>query len=286
VVTKLVSGPGADYAFVDPQCNGYLWVYRIVAGAAHRLGTAAFDLLGGPHHAWAVTYPRHTLLTPLDGGRTVTLKAGTDPVADTAAGLVVADHPRAGRPGTVELVNPTTGALVRRLARGSPLGAAAVVLVRRPGCGARQASGTCTLESIGLRTGQPAGTFVLPAGRVPVSGAVFSPSGAVAAFRLARARPDPRVTAGHPPPPADVAVLHLRTGRLDIVPGLELPPGTGAGLAFDATGSWLLATVSEGGHGELLAWRHGMPGPALVARLPGPLMAPPPLLLAPSSSRN
>jgi hypothetical protein len=111
---------------------------------------------------------------------------------------------------------------------------------------------------------------------------VFSPSGAVAAFQLARARPDPRVTTGHPLPPADVAVLHLRTGRLDIVPGLELPPGTGAGLAFDATGSWLLATVSEGDHGELLAWRHGMPGPALVTRLPGPLMAPPPLLV-PSS---
>jgi hypothetical protein len=286
VVTKLVSGPGADYAFVDPQCNGYLWVYRIVAGAAHRLGTAAFDLLGGPHHAWAVTYPRHTLLTPLDGGRTVTLKAGTYPVADTAAGLVVADHPRAGRPATVELVDPTTGALVRRLATGSPLGAAAdVVLVSRPGCGAPQARGTCTLGSIGLRTGQPEATFVLPAGRVPVGDAAFSPSGAVAAFRLARARPDPRVTAGHPPLPADVAVLHLRSGRLDIVPGLELPPGTGAGLAFDATGSWLLATVSEGDHGQLLAWRHGMPGPALVTSLPGPLMAPPPLL-APSSSPN
>ena len=137
VVAKLVSGPDADYAFVDPQCNGYLWVYRIVAGAAHRLGTAAFDLLGGPHHAWAVTYPRHTLLTPLNGGRTVTLKAGTDPVADTAAGLVVAYQPRAGRPGTLELLDPNTGALVRRLARGSPLGAAGgIVLVSLPGCGA------------------------------------------------------------------------------------------------------------------------------------------------------
>src|SRR5262249_33065448 len=148
------------------------------------------------------------------------------------------------------------------------------------------ASGTCTLESIGLRTGRPAATFALPAGRVPVGDAVFSPSGAVAAFRLARARPDPRVTTGHPIPPADVAVLHLRTGRLDLGPAPERPPGTGAGWAFDATGSWLPATVSEGAHGELLAGRPGMPGPALVTRLPGPLMAPPPLLLARSSSRN
>jgi hypothetical protein len=284
VVTKLISGPGADYAFVDPQCSGYLWVYRIVAGVAHRLGTAAFDLLGGPHHAWAVTYPRHTLLTSLNGGRTVTLKAGTDPVADTAAGLVVAYHPQAGRPGTVDLVDPDTGALVRRLARGSPLGAAAgVALVSRPGCGVPPAHPVCTLESIDLTTGQPTARFELPAGRIPVSDAVFSPGGTVAAFQLARARRDPRVTTGRPLPPADVAVLHLNTGRLDIVPGLELPPGTGAGLAFDATGSWLLATVSEGDHGELLTWRRGMPGPALVTRLPGPLMAAPPLLPAPSS---
>jgi hypothetical protein len=281
VVTKLISGPGADYAFVDPQCSGYLWVYRIVAGAAHRLGTAAFDLLGGPHHGWAVTYRRHTLLTPLNGGRTVTLKAGTDPVADTAAGLVVDYHPRAGRPGAIELVDPTTGALVRRLARGSPLGAAAgVVLVSLPGCGAPLTNRRCTLESIGLTTGRPTATFTLPAGRVPVSDAVFSPSGAVAAFQLARARPDPRFPTGHP---ADVAVLHLNTGRADIVPGLELPPGTGAGLAFDPTGNWLLATVSEGDHGELLAWRHGMPGPALMTSLPGPLMTAPPLLVTPSS---
>jgi hypothetical protein len=124
----------------------------------------------------------------------------------------------------------------------------------------------------------------LPAGRVPVSDAVFSPGGTAAAFQLARARRDPRFTAGRPL--ADVVVLHLHTGRLDIVPGLELPPGTGAGLAFDATGSWLLATVSEGDHGELLAWRQGMPGPALVTRLPGPLMAPPPLLLAPGGRRG
>jgi len=67
------------------------------------------------------------------------------------------------------------------------------------------------------------------------------------------------------------------------VPGLELPPGVRTGLAFDGTGRWLLVTVSEGNHGELLAWRRGMPGPALVARLPGPLIAAPPLLPTRSS---
>src|SRR6266851_2278077 len=195
VVTKLVAGPGADYAFVDPRCRGYLWVYRIVAGVAHRLDTTAFDLLGGPHHAWAVSYRPHTVLTPLNGGRPVTLQASTYPVADTAAGLVVA-HTSA-------------------------------------------------------RAGRPAARFELPAGRVPVSDAVFSPGGTEAAFQLARASQDPRFTAGRPFPSADVVVLHLHTGSLDIVPGLELPVENLAGLAFDATGSWLLATVNEGDRGEL-----------------------------------
>lgn len=55
------------------------------------------------------------------------------------------------------------------------------------------------------------------------------------------------------------------------MPGLELPPTTHAGLAFSATGNWLLVTVNEGDYGELLAWRPGMPGPVLVTTLPGPL---------------
>jgi hypothetical protein len=289
LVTSLVAGPRGDYA-LDAPCGssrGYLRVYRIVAGGAHPLGITADALLAGPQHAWAVTYlAQYTLLapelTPLDGGRAAVLKTQTDPVADTAAGLVVvAYHERAGAPGTVELLDANTGALVRRLAEGSAIGAAGgVVLVGLPGCAAPAAHRTCTLESIDLTTGRPVAAFPLPAGRVPVSGAVFSPGGTSAALQLARARQDPRVTTGVALPPADVAVLHLDTGGLDVVPGLELPPQTQAGLAFGATGRWLFATVSEGGHGELLAWRPGMPGPALVTRLPGPLVGAPPLLRA------
>jgi hypothetical protein len=278
LVSKLVSGPGADYAFVEPRCSGYLWVYRITAGAAHRLSTTADDLLGGPRHAWAVIYRSHTVLTPLNGGRSIVLTSGGDPVADTPAGLVVFQS-RAARAGTAELVDPDSGAVLRRLAPGYPMGATErVALMSLPGCSAPLRGRPCRLESISLRTGRPRATFALPAGRVPVSDAVVSPDGAAAAFLLARARQGPGLATAGPSPPADVAVLNLTTGGLDIVPGLELPLGVGAGLAFDVTGGWLLVTVSEGNRGELLAWRHGMPGPALVASLPGPLVAAPPLL--------
>jgi hypothetical protein len=285
LVTKLISGPRVNYAFVEPRCSGYLWVYRITGGAARRLGTTADDLLGGPGNAWAVTYRSHTVLTPLNGGRTITLRSGTVPIAGTAVGLVVQHNPDARRAGAAELIDPRSGALVRRLATGYPLGATGhLALVGLPDCRAPLTARSCTLESIDLRTGRPRARFQLLTGRLPVSAAVFSPDGRAAAFELARGWPDPRFRTGRPP--ADVAVLHIGTGILDIVPGLELPPGAGAGLAFDSTGSWLLLTVSAGDRGELLAWRPGMPGPALVSTLPGPLMAAPPLLVAPSAARS
>jgi len=290
LVTALVAGPGADYTFDVPcgSSSASPRVYRIVAGSARPLGITADTLLGGPRQAWAVTYLPRTVLTPLNGGRTVTITSKITPVADTAAGLVaVAYHPPSGRRVTVELLDPNTGAMLRRLAEGASLGAAGhIALVTMPDCGAPLTPGTCTLESIDLTTGRPTATFKLPAGRVPVSGAVFSPDSTQAAFQLARARLDSRLTTELGLPPSDVAVLHLDKGNLDLVPGLKLPPETQAGLAFDATGHWLLATVSEGNRGELLAWRQGMPGPALVTSLPGPLADPPPLLPAPSSPRN
>jgi hypothetical protein len=291
-VTDMVAGAGAAYAFDVPcfSSSAFVRVYRITAGAAHRNGSAD-ALLGGPHHVWAVTYrPRAVLtrvLSPRTRGRSVTFTSNTSLVADTAAGLVVvAYHAPAGRRHTVELLDPHTGAVLRRLGGGYPIGAAGhVLLLSLHRCAGPPAHGTCTLESINLTTGRPAAQAELPAGRVPVSGdlasPVFSPDGTLAAFQLARARPDPRFAAAASGPPSDVAVLHLRTGRLDIVPGLEMPPITWAGLTFDPTGSWLLATVSEGTHGELLAWRPGMPGPALVTSLPGPLGEAPPLLPAP-----
>lgn len=294
VVTNVVAGPRAAYAFDTPctSSTASVQIYRIGASAAHRLGVSADALIGGPHLAWALSYRSSTVLTqvltPVAGSRAVRFSSGRDPIADTAAGLVVVRYrPLAGQRHAVELVDPNTGVVLRRIGDGFPMGAADhVLLVSLHGCTASPAPHTCTLESFDLNTGRPMATIKLPAGRMPTGGdlssPVFSPNGTLAAFQIARAKPDPRYAAAPLGPPSDVAVLNLRTGKLDIVPGLELPPATWAGLAFDPTGRWLLATVSEGDHGDLLAWRPGMSGPALLTSLPGPLAEAPPLLPAPS----
>lgn len=294
LVTNVVAGLRAAYAFDTPctSSTASVRIYRIGAGGAHRLGVSADALLGGPHGTWALSYRSSAVFTrvlsPLAGGRAVRFRSSTDPIADTAAGLVAVPYrPLAGQRHAIELVVPSTGAVLRRVGDGFPMGAADhVLLVSLHGCPAMLAHGTCTLQSIDLNTGRPLATVRLPAGRTPTGGdlpsPVFSPNGTLAAFQLARASRDPRFAPAAPGPPSDVVVLNLRTGKLDIVPGLELPPATWAGLAFDPTGRWLLATVSEGAHGDLLAWRPGMPGPALVTSLPGPLDEAPPLLRAPS----
>ena len=72
------------------------------------------------------------MLTPLAGGR-VTLKPDTIPFADTVAGLVVvAHHDRQDLPDTVELIDPTTGALRRRLTEATPLRALPATLPGKP----------------------------------------------------------------------------------------------------------------------------------------------------------
>jgi hypothetical protein len=294
LITDVVAGPGAAYAFDMPctSSTASARLYQIGAGGVHRLRVSADALIGGPHHAWALSYRSSAVLTrvlgPLAESRTARFRSSTDPIADTVAGLVVVTYrPLAGQRHAVELVNPNTGRVLRRVGDGFPMGAAGhVLLVSLRGCAAMLKHGTCTMESIDLNTGRPLATIRLPAGRTPTGGdlssPVFSRSGTLAAFQLARAGPDPRFAHSALGPPSDVVVLNLRTGKLDIVPGLELPPATWAGLAFDPTGRWLLATVSEGNHGDLLAWRPGMPGPALVTSLPGPFDEAPPVLPAPS----
>jgi hypothetical protein len=297
VIGDVVAGPGGIYVGATP-CDGNAGntarVYKIVDGVARPIGLTADFLLGGAHHAWRVTYPPPAasplagagqpgaVLSPLDGGSSITLETNAYPVADTAAGLVVArsDPVNSDTPPAIELLDAATGAVVRALPDGFPLAADehAVLLQQAAGCGFQEKV-ACTLERVDLATATMVRSYPLPVGRDVTSEVALSPDGNLAAFQLTRATQDPRFNTGHPAPPSDVVVLHLDTGELDVVPHLELAPKTQAGLAFDNTSASLFITTGEGDHGELLIWRHGMSGPAVVTTVPGPIAGAPPILV-------
>jgi hypothetical protein len=286
-VSELVPTAGVVYALFA-SCDGAAnRVYRLENGRARLVAEAPVgDLLAGAGRVWAVNYPGPTsqvVLRRLDGGRSLTLPADDYAVADTAAGLVVAASqadPEA-MPPRVMVIDPGTGRPVRTLGLGRPLAADRddVLLLLGP-CDVGLAAPSCTVVRVDGRTGRLHGRYRLPGGRVPVSAGVLSRDGRLVALQLARARHDPRYDPGHPVPPADIAVLHLDSGRLDVVPGLELAPKTGAGLVFAADGSWLFATVSDGDHSHVLAWHPGLGAPQSIARLSGPVASAPPLLVA------
>ena len=94
-----------------------------------------------------------------------------------------------------------------------------------------------------------------------------------------------KVSLAHSPDSDDAFMFYglargkVDTGGLEIVPGLELPAKTGAGLVFADRGNWLFLTVSYGDHLHVLAWRPGLGAPQEVARLDGPVAWAPPLLI-------
>jgi hypothetical protein len=182
--------------------------------------------------------------------------ATTDPSTDAAPQL--------------ELDDVATGRRLRSLIAGTPMAAVGqTLLVQSNGCQNLASHEGCWISQINLSTGRTTAFYPIAAGRQPSVTAVLSSDRKVAAFQLVRAEPDPRFKQTRLIPPSDVAILHLETSRLDVVPNLELSPDASAGLALDATGAVVLAVVSLGDRLELLAWRPGMIAPGLVAQLAG-----------------
>jgi hypothetical protein len=144
-------------------------------------------------------------------------------------------------------------------------------------CPAGDAASPCTVSRVEIRTGRVRGRYPLPAGRVPVLPGSLSGAGDRVAFQLGRPSGDPPVDPDRPLP-AEIAVLRLDDGRLETVPGLEMARGTGVGLVFAGTGSWLFVSVSHGSHSHVYAWRPGVRAPVAIARLPGPVAGAPPLV--------
>jgi hypothetical protein len=73
--------------------------------------------------------------------------------------------------------------------------------------------------------------------------------------------------------------MQLDTGRLSIVPGIELPAKSQPGLAFAGRGNWLVIALDAGSRTRLLTWRPGLRQPYETNPLPGLVHNPPTLVV-------
>jgi hypothetical protein len=246
------------------------------------------DLIAGAGQVWVVDHPEGrsvpvTVRPP--GGRALPLPAGASPAGVAEAGIVAVSMRSGNSTGSaITLVDRVSGEAETLVPDGRALAVGRdVVLWREPGCD--RGAGTCVLRASGVPGGADRGRYPLPAGRVPLPDAVLDGSGRLAAFPLTRPGRQGTSWIDQPGPPADVAVLDLHTRRLQFVPDLVLAADSDVGLAFSPDGRWLVLSVNHGDHGHLFAWRRG--ADRLVrspARLPGPLVSAPPVVVLPDGA--
>jgi hypothetical protein len=78
--------------------------------------------------------------------------------------------------------------------------------------------------------------------------------------------------------------MHLDTGRLEVVPGIELPAKSSPGLAFATGEGWLVIALDAGQRTRLLAWRSGLRKPYETTAIRGLVRTPPTLVIATQST--
>jgi hypothetical protein len=213
-------------------------------------------------HAWGVIPPSPPTaentpgyLIPLDGGPRVRLPANFYPLASATGGVIIGS---AGGTGPLQLVDAATGHLRANLGTGEPVAVGYGVVLWSVGCDI-SLDESCTLHSRSVAGGATS-SYRLP--RPPgFAIGTISPDGRLVAFTLERAGQDPRYQARHPIPPSDIAILHLDSGRLEIVPGIETPPKESPGLVFSPDSRWLVIALDAGSRIRLLAWRSGLAHP-------------------------
>ncbi len=234
-------------------------------------------------HAWGVTFPDETSLygslLPFGGGARVRLPAGFWPDGVTDGVAVGSVGSAASGSGSLVLVDAATGGVRRSLGAGVTVAVGHGVVVWTAGCDPSTPE-PCQMHRRSV-VGGAVTDYRLP--RPPgFTAGVTSPDRRLLAFTLERALPDPRYQEGHPIPPADIVLLHLDTGALEIVPGVEIPAKMSPALAFTADGHWLVMALNAGTTTRLLAWRHGLARPYESQALPGLVWGPPAILVLPA----
>jgi hypothetical protein len=249
-------------------------------GNASVVTPSSFDatLLAEGPHAWRVTFPdgQHPngYLIPLDGGKRVRLPVGFWPAA-TTDGVAIGT---AGSTPSVLLVDPRTGHVRANLGHGVDLAAGHGLVLWTDACDVfGDKPKPCTLHRRSIAGGATS-SYRLP--RPPITG-IISPDGRQVALTLERPGPDPRYQPSMPLP-SDIAILHLDTGALEIVPGIETPAHLGPGLAFSADSRWLVIALNAGSSTRLLAWRPGLAHPYESTPIPGKSAGIPPIVVLPS----
>lgn len=220
----------------------------------------------GPSSASRVSYPGdghpHGFVDPLGGGHRRDRRRQPAIHAD--------------RSGALLLVDAATGRVRVDLGPGLAVAAGYGVVLWTRGCD-EVSDGPCTLHRRRVAGGATA-SYHLP--RPPGSTAgVLSADGRRLAFTLERAAQDPRYEQGHPMPPADIAILHLDTGALDVVPGVELAAKMSPALAFSTDGRWLVMALDAGTRTRLVAWRPGLTRPLESTPVAGPVSGAPAIVV-------
>jgi hypothetical protein len=203
-------------------------------------------------------------IVPVAGGQRVRLPLGFSAsaiVGDTLVGLMQPDPSIS--PTWLALVDARTGRLQVKLEQHvSPFAAGSGQVFWTSGC--HNDASACVLHRRLIAGGE---TRSSPLPR-PACCGVVSPDGTRMAFLIERSSGDSHFD-GHPLPPMDIAIMQLDTGRLSIVPGIDLPAQSQPGLAFAGHGGWLVIALDAGSHTRLLAWRPGLPQPYETKSLPG-----------------
>jgi hypothetical protein len=212
-------------------------------------------------------------LIALDGGRRVRLPANFYPFA-SVSGMILGS---AGGTGALLLVDAATGHVRGDLGKGELVAIGDGLVLWTAGCDP-SSDKPCTLYRRSVAGGTTS-SYRLP--RPGFAIGVLSPNDRQVAFLLECTGQDPRYDIGHPIPPSDIAILHLDTGRLEIVPGIETPAKIPPSLAFSADGRWLLIALDAGSKIRLLAWRSGFARPYETTPIAGQGLGAPPIAALP-----